>query len=175
MDKIVWHKVSKSKTIKIGKQYLLGWDSGEISTGYLLSNGYFQNSNGDMVFNMRHKVIYWAEMPKHPFGTRVKKMINEPKHTPGPWKVSRNIDGIYHGTMSVVKNSDGLEICGPRQIRKQDPNIEPNFHLIASAPELLEILEEILELFSNTPSENLIVGTFRKARALVNKIKKNKV
>jgi hypothetical protein len=44
------------------------------------------------------------------------------KATPGPWHQCLNIDGVYAGTKTLIKNNDGIEICGPRQLRTQDKN-----------------------------------------------------
>jgi hypothetical protein len=66
------------------------------------------------------------------------------KHTPGPWRVTNNPDGVYHDTMSLVVTDKG-EVCGPRQIRLQAPgDVEANARLIAAAPDLLAALKALL-------------------------------
>ena len=70
------------------------------------------------------------------------------KHTPGPWIVKKNIDGIYAGTMSLVATESSGEIVGPRQLRYQAVGcVEANARLIAAAPDLLEALSKLTEMY----------------------------
>ena len=88
-------------------------------------------------------------------------------HTPGPWKIVKNLDGVYAGTLSVVVGEAG-EICGPRQIRTQDPNIEANMQLIALAPELLEALEAVI---ADTLKSDILPSVYKNAIAAIKKAK----
>ena len=90
------------------------------------------------------------------------------EHTPGPWIVALNIDGVYAGTLSVVKSAVGSEICGPRQIRPQAKELEANANLIAAAPDLLEALKAILTICD---SEGMYALESDAARAAIAKAK----
>ena len=68
-------------------------------------------------------------------------------HTPGPWKVVGNSVYQYYvaGGHEVVdgKSIKGRECCIGRQAASEE--IEANTRLIASAPELLEACEAVLQ------------------------------
>jgi hypothetical protein len=53
------------------------------------------------------------------------------KHTPGPWKI-----GALESGQAAVDGADGSEVTGFISI--------PDAHLIAAAPELLALCEELL-------------------------------
>ena len=61
-------------------------------------------------------------------------------HTPGPWKLSRTVDGFL-----AVAGPRGRNVCsvGADELF---PDIIHNAHLIAAAPDLLEALKELVEL-----------------------------
>lgn len=62
-------------------------------------------------------------------------------HTPGPWRVHQNT----HEPYPVLIESDGLLLAsvwiGPRDVEQA----QANARLIAVAPELLEVCEEIFD------------------------------
>ena len=80
-------------------------------------------------------------------------MSEQPKHTPGPWRVSKD-------TQSVV--SRDAYICRARMMRMGQG--VANAHLIAAAPDLLEALKAIVAF--NTP---LPCGLLEEARAAIAK------
>mgnify|MGYP001570712606 CR=1 FL=1 len=73
------------------------------------------------------------------------------KHTPGPWAADfedgRNIGGMV---LMAVKSPRGLPValipCRPVDTPKAHPNLEADALLIASAPELLAALVELVAL-----------------------------
>lgn len=69
------------------------------------------------------------------------------KHTPGPWKVRDNEDG----TLGIDANEPDGIACQPIQINRDandvvlGPVIRANAQLIATAPDLLNALQHIVE------------------------------
>ena len=82
-------------------------------------------------------------------------------HTQGEWKVE---DG------NIVKCNEAV-ICTARRINVSDEEANANARLIASAPAMLQTLQEILETYQNkeqnggglTIHEKIIVGNIIKA------------
>ncbi len=68
--------------------------------------------------------------------------MNTPEHTPGPWQVNERFDGH-------VMTSDGLAVadCCLDYSSIDFDEQKINARLIAAAPELLEALKEISEVF----------------------------
>lgn len=73
------------------------------------------------------------------------------KHTPGPWKVGISVD---HGIHCVDAQSDShpvIEVCevwGTECDIEETSESRANAHLIATAPELLEALTNLVNCFS---------------------------
>lgn len=71
------------------------------------------------------------------------------KHTPGPWGIRKEIDGVYADEPIWVVSADGGVAVAANQSRtslfRADRNKrEANAKLIAAAPDLLEALEIML-------------------------------
>lgn len=81
------------------------------------------------------------------------------KHTRGPWKV--NIHNIP-GYAAQVLDEDGDLLCDLDFRKGGKDEEDANAHLIAAAPDLLEVLEEILLL----PDAG---DSMKKAKAVINK------
>lgn len=57
------------------------------------------------------------------------------KHTPGPWKITRNVTPGQFGTDTKIRDSrDGV-------IAVMHVNADANAHLLAAAPDLYEALK----------------------------------
>jgi hypothetical protein len=67
--------------------------------------------------------------------------INNTKHTPGPWYVTRHNDLQY----SISQKETGYD----EMIEALDEEDEANAKLIAAAPELLEALKECRKWYEN--------------------------
>lgn len=68
-------------------------------------------------------------------------MNNTPKHTPGPWKVTKREDarkGFFKFSLP--------DICFESYaVEKESGRLEANARLIAAAPELLEALKNLVD------------------------------
>lgn len=64
------------------------------------------------------------------------------QHTPGPWKTFRPYGTIYIKARLRGSTIQEVASCGPTETPEQQ---EANARLIASAPELLEALRELLD------------------------------
>ena len=83
------------------------------------------------------------------------------KHTPGPWKVEQYQGNCFYVVAERGKKWDNPEICDlytdvtPEDSVTLGPWLEPkdnaeaNAHLIAAAPDLLEALIGMIEVFGN--------------------------
>ena len=69
------------------------------------------------------------------------------KHTPGPWVVGRG-DSQKHYIEKHSENGINL-IQFISSIPKDWPNAEPNTQLIAAAPELLDALLQLMEVYES--------------------------
>lgn len=66
-------------------------------------------------------------------------------HTPGPW-IARKPDSPLHVLISANgEDTDGSRNGGVYVARSQGPDAVANSHLIAAAPDLLQIAERILD------------------------------
>lgn len=74
--------------------------------------------------------------------------MSEPKHTPGPWVVERNVmaQGVCH--LAVVARHAGQDWmpCSITPMDSMRPIDEANAQLISAAPDLLAALEGILRI-----------------------------
>ncbi len=62
-------------------------------------------------------------------------------HTPGPWKI-----GLHDGTRQALWSKDGIRIAEAFSVPSdRKDQIEANARLIAAAPDLLEMLEAIVD------------------------------
>jgi hypothetical protein len=79
-------------------------------------------------------------------GEYVMNAINNTKHTPGPWYVTRHNDLQY----SISQKETGYD----EMIEALDEEDEANAKLIAAAPELLEALKDLLGDVMNLLDKN---------------------
>jgi hypothetical protein len=78
------------------------------------------------------------------------------KHTPGPWEWTRD---EWHGGYSGLAGPNGAEVLYPDHCNDGDDGAawfeefasDADRRLIAAAPELLALLESLLELESDCP------------------------
>lgn len=63
-------------------------------------------------------------------------MSKQPKHTPAPWAVREDQPFTFRVISPVTK--EGLAICGSL----------PDAHLIAAGPEMLEMLENMVDVLT---------------------------
>jgi hypothetical protein len=64
-------------------------------------------------------------------------MSDKPKHTPGPWEWCETKTGLYGPDYPIIDTDrDWGMFLHPT-------NLESNAHLMAAAPDMLEVLEEI--------------------------------
>lgn len=64
-------------------------------------------------------------------------------HTPGPWKADtdRQVAGC-NGDIAITRNGEMVAVAYVRSIGGKDETL-PNAHLIAAAPEMLEMLRDV--------------------------------
>jgi len=60
------------------------------------------------------------------------------QHTPGPWYIDRILNNANLGYRAII-DGDGYTVCSP------SPMGQANARLIAAAPDLLAVLEEIVK------------------------------
>lgn len=72
------------------------------------------------------------------------------KGTKGKWEVGKGVITVIHSPKA--KNDFGFGICTLHRHNKEESEIKANAQLIASAPELLEDLQEAVELFESAYS-----------------------
>lgn len=90
-------------------------------------------------------------------------------HTPGPWVIQPIESGSLQ--IPITEGQDGYTICS---VRLDDSGIHfLDAKLIAAAPEMIDILEEVADIFSDLTEEDSllqrqiykkIIGTLAKAR-----------
>lgn len=90
----------------------------------------------------------------YPFRTMGASNTTSPAHTPGPW-ILVNEGSTYPGIdaegQNIILNSDLGEYCGVRG-ESRDESIA-NARLIAAAPVLLRLVEDLYQLFADTAGE----------------------
>lgn len=98
------------------------------------------------------------------------------KHTPGPWEVERwnwpmEMTGRYHRVLNHERFPTAFIPAwsepGPFEVDGSD-EAQANARLIASAPELLEALKEIVDA-ADGDGWNQLDASFKKARAAIAK------
>ena len=78
--------------------------------------------------------------------------MSKTKHTPGPWHISTNT----HAMRIISNHCVALaEVYARESVEKQVANA----HLIAAAPEMLEALERITEMWQESPCSSYPKGT----------------
>jgi hypothetical protein len=73
--------------------------------------------------------------------------MNENRHTPGPWR-AEGPDWI--GDYNVIPPGDGFAVAAVVVNRRPAPEVAANARLIAAAPDLLDLAEQIVELTDGT-------------------------
>lgn len=88
------------------------------------------------------------------------------KHTPGPWIWDNNFNGLY----GAGPDNEVLSYAGYEGMWLTDsPSREANARLIASAPDLLEALSEVVEFWDSIVPTDCINEMPIKARAAIAK------
>jgi hypothetical protein len=74
-------------------------------------------------------------------------------HTPGPWKIDHDddIDLPNHVGISAETHSLLAQVVWKMDDDERSPSCEANARLIAAAPDLLEALKEMLEMWEDEP------------------------
>ena len=75
--------------------------------------------------------------------------------TPGPWETDRN--NVHSGQIATIHHcigNDWVEVRSPEATCASEETQEANARLIASAPELLAALQELLKFPSGQYSED---------------------
>lgn len=96
--------------------------------------------------------------------------MSKSKHTPGPWNIAAN----FHQTGRIIGSDDNAiaEVNG-----RKDALGQANARLIASAPDLLAVLKQILEHTSDNSGLDFDWEQFQNvldaAREIVNKAEGN--
>jgi len=73
------------------------------------------------------------------------------QHTPGPWAVYRGVQ--YQGEFTIFKGATDIAIT-----RFADGDCNANARLIAAAPELLEVLEDVLPWLQKAEAEGVFAN-----------------
>ena len=95
-------------------------------------------------------------------------------HTPRPWKIERHYDSGYKN-ISAQKHTALAQVVWCMEDEDRSPECEANAHLIAAAPELLDVLELALRahgtmLLSDPPQDPWVSWAVeQKARAAIAK------
>ena len=78
--------------------------------------------------------------------------MNNPKHTPGPWKAVEWSDDRIEFTAGYEFSADGHLLPLDSMSTNNYDEVHANARLIAAAPDLLEALMLMLDQFTKTPS-----------------------
>lgn len=103
--------------------------------------------------------------------------MSEIAHTPGPWFAEQ--PGISGVNVSAEKSGVGIAWCGTNSIFGRESHVistaeaRANACLIATAPELLEALEELIKAinFVHPEAHEAVAAAEQKARAAIAKAK----
>ena len=93
-------------------------------------------------------------------------MMKEFKGTPGPWEKDRN--NTHSGQIATIhgcKGNDWVEVWSPKWPDNESVQ-EANANLIAAAPELLDLLIELIDIEGPQPGH---VMWARKVKSVINK------
>lgn len=83
-------------------------------------------------------------------------------HTPGPWKLSKVEIGFY---VSGTDNKYLADVHGWVGRDENEPETASNARLIAAAPEMLEILEELYDRYGDDdPLHHRTANIIQKAK-----------
>jgi len=88
-------------------------------------------------------------------------------HTPGPWEIKRHFDPGYK-FISAPKHSHLAQVVWCMEDEGRSPACEANARLIAAAPELLEVLEELADQYQYVHEFDAF---YERARAAIAKAK----
>lgn len=91
-------------------------------------------------------------------------MNAQTKHTPGPWRVWIERDGGRIAILEVCETQDRGRHQHFASIARHWPEAEANARLIAAAPELLGLLQELIDIEGPQPGT---AGWADKARAAI--------
>ncbi|HCF2412865.1 TPA: hypothetical protein NIA64_003513 [Pseudomonas aeruginosa] len=100
--------------------------------------------------------------------------MSKHKHTPGPWMIERYADGLIQIVGNVRVVSDDEEYV-TTVVEALNPDDEADAHLIAAAPELLEALQGMLEVYGGQynddclPKSSSELDLIQQARAAIAK------
>lgn len=116
-------------------------------------------------------------LPKHDSDQRVtnqptSKMNTPAQHTPAPWRIEMPMTADTSlcskaGCQIAIQGPTGPDICWIRSFSEWQDTAKANAALICAAPDLLEVLEIILE----EDGARLKNDTWRKLRAVIAKAK----
>ena len=89
-------------------------------------------------------------------------------HTPGPWKVTA---GIVDNPRLIVEDDIGNPVCAMslRGVYGDTVKMTANAHLIAAAPEMLAILEELRESASYWSEYDVPLGIVERIESAIRK------
>lgn len=72
--------------------------------------------------------------------------MSKPKHTPGPWEISRNdVHAASICTIHHCLNNDWVEIWSPNAFSADEHEMEANSILIHAAPDMAAALKALLD------------------------------
>lgn len=93
------------------------------------------------------------------------------KHTNGPWKIAKwDQENVVDGFITVITDSRGVGIAEFQTFGK-NKKVEANAKLISKAPEMAELIKDLMDIRHKvqlTPEMNLII---HKARVISKSIK----
>jgi len=86
------------------------------------------------------------------------------KHTPGPWEIKAHPDSCYR-FISAPEHIALAQVVWRVEEEDRSPACEANAHLIAAAPELLEVLEWYVEKVADLKRYGVMIETSLQERA----------
>lgn len=99
--------------------------------------------------------------------------MNTPKHTPGPWAVTGEMDRIHGGEVILPNNGSNTSpiavVCDFNRYDR-DAERQANAQLIAAAPEMLELLAQLTAYLYATNNPAALPQDWHNARALLMKL-----
>lgn len=91
--------------------------------------------------------------------------MNAAKHTPGPWRVGRRGSVVADVAVPEMNGSDAVDYYGGHMVAESV--VDKNAPVIAAAPELLQLVQELIDMEGPQPGT---AAWADKARALVAKV-----